>query len=61
MTSRDALLGSLSPALVAALEELIADAVRAELDRRSAEREWLTLDEAAARYKTTPDALRKRA
>ena len=61
MSPRAALLGALSPALVAAIEELVADTVRAELERDRDARRWLTLDEAAERYRTTPAALRKRA
>ncbi len=61
VTPRDRLLVALAPELVQALEELVAERVSVELERGRAERAWLTLDEAAARYRTTAAALRKRA
>ncbi len=43
------------------LERLVAELVGRELDRRQLAPAWLTLEEAAERYRTTPAALRKRA
>jgi hypothetical protein len=50
----------LAPDVVDALEELIDRRARALLGEMS-EPEWLTLDEAAGRYRSTVAALRKRA
>lgn len=44
-----------------AIEELVRELVTTELERRLVGPVWLTLEEAAERYRTTPAALRKRA
>jgi hypothetical protein len=51
----------LAPHVVQALEQFIGETVRRELERERAERRWRTFEQAAARYQTTPAALRKRA
>jgi Helix-turn-helix domain len=54
----------LSVALADALRPLVVKLVAEELDRLRADLappDWLTLDEAAVRYRLSPDALRKRA
>ena len=54
----------LSAALADALRPLVAKLVAEELDRLRADLappEWLSLGEAAIRYRLSPDALRKRA
>jgi hypothetical protein len=61
VNGRETLLDVLSPQVVAALEQLVAERVRVELEHRDVARAWLTLEEAAVRYRTTPAALRKRA
>ena len=51
-------------ALREALRPLVAELVEVELERRLddlAVPDWLTLEQAAPRYHSTPDALRKRA
>ena len=51
-------------ALLAALLPIVAELVEQELERRLAELaplDWLTLEQAAERYATTPGAMRKRA
>lgn len=47
--------------LLEGLERLVVELVGRELDRRLLPPAWLTLEEAAQRYRTTPAALRKRA
>jgi hypothetical protein len=59
--ARDRLAAVLAPELVDALEELIAQLVLEGLAQHCAKSSWLTLEQAAARYKTTAAALRKRA
>jgi hypothetical protein len=59
--ARARLEAALAPDLVVAIEELVAERVRAELERGRSERAWLTLEQAAERYQTTSGALRKRA
>jgi Helix-turn-helix domain len=51
----------LTPTIVDAIEELVGEEVREALVRIASRPSWLTLEEAAERYKTTPAALRKRA
>jgi Helix-turn-helix domain len=62
VTSRDRLLAALSPELVAALEELVADRVRQELHaaRDEANAAWLTLEQAGELLDCTADAVRMR-
>jgi excisionase family DNA binding protein len=63
MTPRDRLLASLAPELVAALEGLIAERVRAELAASAPPwdgRRWLSLKEAGERLGVSSDAVRMR-
>ncbi len=62
MTGRDRLLAALSPEVVAAIDELVAERVRAELEAHelTSGRTWLTLDEAGERLGCTADAVRMR-
>ena len=63
MSGRERLLAALSPEVVAAIDELVADRVRAELAAHEQEtngRTWLTLDEAGERLGCTADAVRMR-
>lgn len=62
MNARDRLAAALSPDLVAAIEELVEERVRAELEatREPNGRTWLTLDEAAERLNCSTDAVRMR-
>jgi hypothetical protein len=53
----------LSPAIVDAIEQLVDQRVREELDARetqTAQRTWLTLEEAGLQLGCSPDAVRKR-
>jgi hypothetical protein len=61
VTAGERLRLALAPDLVDAVEELVAELVRAELERDRSERSWLTLEQAADRDQTSPGALRKRA
>jgi hypothetical protein len=48
-------------AVAHALRQLVQEEVARELGRRRLDPEWLMLEEAADRYRTTPAALRARA
>lgn len=63
MSPRDRLATLLSPELVTALDELVAERVADELDRqklRESGAPWLTLDQAAERLGCSRDAVRMR-
>src|SRR3954454_3114063 len=63
VTPRETLLAALSPELVMALEQLVADRVSVELETvaQSANgRKWLTLDEAGERLGVSAAAIRMR-
>jgi excisionase family DNA binding protein len=64
MTPRERLEAVLAPEVVRALEQLVAETVRAELAEHAAAenggRKWLTLGEAAERLGCSPDAVRMR-
>ncbi len=63
MSPSDRLLAALSPELVGALAELVADEVArqlADLDSPRSSPKWLTLEQAAERLDCTPDAVRMR-
>lgn len=62
MSPRDRLASVLSPDIVEALEELVAERVAAELAaRETSGPKWLTLDAAAERLGCSRDAVRMRA
>jgi hypothetical protein len=62
VSPRDRLASALSPELVEALEELVAERVASELARlETSGPEWLTLDAAADRLGCSRDAVRMRA
>jgi excisionase family DNA binding protein len=63
VTGRDRLLQSLAPEVVDAIEQLVRDCVRDELDAtpdRSNGRNWLTFAEAGERLGCSADAIRMR-
>lgn len=62
ISPRERLAALLSPELVQALEELVAERVAVELEARATSGpEWLTLDAAADRLGCSRDAVRMRA
>jgi excisionase family DNA binding protein len=62
MSPRDRLASVLSPELVSALEELVAERVATELARvDTSGRAWLTVEQAAERLGCSRDAVRMRA
>lgn len=63
MSGRERLLAALSPEVVAAIDELVAERVRAEIaayEQEANGRTWLTLDEAGERLGCSADAVRMR-
>ena len=63
MTARDRLAVALAPELLRALEELVDERVRAELDARGNRTNgprWMTVEQAADRLSCSPDAIRMR-
>jgi excisionase family DNA binding protein len=62
VTGRDRLLAALSPDLVAAIEELVAERVRGALEANGNGdgSPWLSIDEAAAYLRVSPRTLERR-
>ena len=63
LTAREQLDALFAPAVVEALEQLVAERVRVELaaiETANGDRAWLTLDEAGAKLSVSADAVRMR-